>query len=203
MTNANRLSVAMGFAVLSALSLGACSPQPKAVPPVAAAPPPPPPPLPPPPPSADDVLQKQLVQLGAVQNTDGWTLPIANATFKGTKVSFDADDQAKLDQVTRLMKDTPHLRVVVENRAEAKRSKAHAHSQAHQQEESQLHANAVLRDLTAAGADEDRIQAVGKTTDPAKPADQANAGVDLRFSNAEGEFPPPTATATAAAASSG
>jgi outer membrane protein OmpA-like peptidoglycan-associated protein len=191
------------------VGLGACSPQPKAAPPTAAAPPPPPPPLPPPPPSADDVLQKQLVQLGAVQNTDGWTLPIATAKFKGTKASFDADDQAKLDQVGTLMKSTPHLRIVVENHAAAKGSKAHTHSHGHQQEESQLHANAVLRDLTAAGADEDRIQAVGTvvaTTNAAaqaKPANQANAGIDLRFSNAEGEFPPPAASATAAAAPSG
>lgn len=189
MMNANRLSVAMGLSVLLAMSMAACTRQQPPAPPTAAAPPPsPPPPPPPPPPSADDLLQKQLAQLGAVQNVGGWTLPIATAKFKGTKASFDADDQARLDQVAQLMKNTPHLRVVVENHGEGRGSKAHRH------EESQLHANAVLRDLTAAGADEGRLQAIGKLADQ---ADQADRGIDLRFSDAEGEFPPAAAASPA------
>ena len=149
----------------------------------APAPPPVAPPAPPSPPSADDVLHGELADLGAAQGTDGWNLSIATASFKGGKVSFDSDDQSKINKVIDILRNTPDLRVVIGGYPDGRGSKAH------QAKNAQLHANAVLRDMTRNGADAGRIQAIGKDADPTK------RGIDLAFSDAEGQFSVPNRTA--------
>jgi OOP family OmpA-OmpF porin len=174
-----RLSTA-SCAVTAALLVGlsACAKHQES-PPVAALPPPPPPPPPPaPPPSPDAVLQGQLENLGARQTDGGWTVTLPSAKYTGGRVSFGSEDQATLGKVVELLKANLQLRVLIEDYGNARGSKAHAH------EVSQMHANAVLRDLTRNGVDPAKIQAQGNIGAAQHPR------VEIIFSNAAGEFRP-------------
>ena len=165
------------LAALALLSLGACTKHQEPAP-VAALPPPPPPAPPPPSPSADDQLNGRLAVLGATPKDAGWTVTLTSAKFKQGKVSFGTDEEATLAKIAVLLKDNSHLRVQVEDYTEKRGPKART------QELSQMHANAVLRDLTAQGADEARIQAEGRVESSGAPR------IEIIFSNAEGEFKP-------------
>ena len=167
------------LAAFAIVGLSACERH-QETPPVAALPPPPPPPPPAPAaPNPDEQVQGQLAQLGAIQTAHGWTLTLADTKFRGGKVALEPSD-TRIQKVADALKSSPHLRVLIEAYTAQKRSKSHA------LEVSQIHANAVLRALTADGADEARIQAQGLVD----PHDQR---VDIVFSNAAGEFPPPPA----------
>jgi outer membrane protein OmpA-like peptidoglycan-associated protein len=161
------------------LSLGACSKHEEPAPVVAL--PPPPPPAPPPAPSADDQLKGQLSSLGATASTGGWSVTLSSATFRASKVALSPDERVTLGKIVALLKDNPHLRVQIENYASERGAKARV------QEVSQMHANAVLRELTSNGAEEGRIQAQG-LVDTSK-----SSRVEIIFSNAEGEFSPASA----------
>ena len=159
------------------LGLGACTKHEEPAP-IAAIPPPPPPPLPPPPPSADDQLKARLEQLGAKPSAGGYTVTLASAKFRGGKASFDSDDEATITKIVGLLRDEPQVRVQIEDYTDKRGPRARV------QERSQMHANAVLRDLTSQGGDEARIQAQGRVNLSTSPR------IDIVFSNAEGEFRP-------------
>lgn len=179
MQRLNLSSTSCALAAIAVLTLGACTKheEPAAV---AALPPPPPPPAPvPPPPSADDQLNGRLAELGATPSDAGWRVTLSSAKFRDGKVSFAADDEATVTKVITLLQRDSHLRVQIENYTDKRGPKARV------RELSQMHANAVVRDLTSKGGDEARIQAEGRVESPGKPR------VEFIFSNAEGEFPPP------------
>ena len=161
---------------LMLLSVGACAKHVEPAP--LATLPPPLPPAPPPPPSADDQLQRQLLSLGATPSDGGWSVTLSSATFRAGKVSFSPEEQVTIGKIVALLKDRPHLRVQIENYIDRRGTKARV------QELSQMHANAVLRDLTSGEADDGRIQAQGELDT------SNNSRVEIFFSNAEGEFRP-------------
>ncbi len=174
--------ISLVLVAIMALSLGACTrheePAPAAAP-IAAQPLPPPAPPPPPHPSADDQLQQHLAELGATPSNVGWTITLKSAQFGHGKVSFAADDEATLTKIANLLKDNSHLRLQIEDYTVKQGPKARL------EEISQMRANAVSRDLTAKGGDQGRIQAEGRVDRSESP------GIEIIFSNAEGDFPQP------------
>lgn len=168
------VSCAVSTALL--LGLSACVKHQEA-PPVAALPPPAPPP-PAPPPSPDEVLQGQLQNIGARQTDGGWTVTLQGAKYTAGRVSFPAEGQATMGKIAELLKANLQLRILIEDYGNTRRSKTHA------QEVSQMHADAVLRELTSNGVDPAKIQAQGRVGDPHNPR------VEIIFSNAAGDFRP-------------
>lgn len=160
------------------LGLGACSKH-QDPPPIVAMPSPPPAPPPAPlPPSADQLLQGQYEQLGAKPSDGGRTVILSSAKFRGRTVSFAPDDAATVGKIAELLKANLQLRVLIEDYTDGHGSRAH------QQQLSQQHADAVLRDLTSSGVDATKIQAQGRVDD------SKNSRVEFIFSNAAGEFRP-------------
>lgn len=165
--------------VLTLLGLGACAKHDEPAQVAALPPPPPPPPQPPPPaPSADELLQRQLAQLGAKPGDGGWSVTLVSGHFHAGKVAFSADEQATIESISALLKGNPHLRLQIDNYLDKRGSNAHL------KEVSQMQANSILRDLTASGADEDRMQAQGKVDS------SQHSRVEVVFSNVDGEFRP-------------
>ena len=177
MQKLNRCGPSAAITVLLFLGLGACTKHQEA-PPLAALPPPPPTPLPTPIPSADDLLHGQFAQFGAKPGDGGWTVTLSSAKFKAGKVSFAPEDEATVTKIAELLKANLQLRILIEDYAEERGSRAHT------QRLSQQHANAVLRDLASTGVDPGKVQAQGRVDDSKNPR------VKFIFSNAAGEFRP-------------
>jgi outer membrane protein OmpA-like peptidoglycan-associated protein len=136
-------------------------------------------PSPTPPPIENDQAQGELAAIGAIQTVRGWTLPITDVNFKAGRLSLEPGDQ-RIDQVAATLKKRPQLRVLIEAHADQTNSTSRARSA------SKMHAEEVLRALTAKGVDVAQIQARGRAN-PFSDIPE-DPGVILIFSNAEGEF---------------
>ena len=85
----------------------------------------------------------------------GWTLPITNERFKAGRLVLEQGD-LRIDKVATVLKSMPRLRVLIEAHV------ARAGSPMGGRRLSQMHADEVLRALTAKGVQIGQIQAQGR-----------------------------------------
>jgi outer membrane protein OmpA-like peptidoglycan-associated protein len=180
-------STSIVIVAIAIFALSACEKHPEAPPAAAVMPPPPPPAAAPTPPSADDQLQSHLSDIGASSTDRGWVLSFSTASFMHGAVTFASEDDAKITKLVALLKDYPDARVLIDAYAGDHRSGSR------DKELTQMHANAVMRKLTAGGLDPGRVQAQGEVapgTSKAPDAERRSGRLDIVISDAEGQFRP-------------